>query len=128
MLFVFFFKQKTAYEVRISDWSSDVCSSDLRAARSSVVLRCWTARALARSNCGLRGAMSGSCGNGSGPGKGCGMGSGIGIGKTSRISRSRPRKRTEERLVGEELSSKCNTRWSPYVLRTKNYKYHNKTS
>src|SRR3546814_5241707 len=26
----FFFKQKTAYEVRISDWSSDVCSSDLR--------------------------------------------------------------------------------------------------
>src|SRR3546814_4163485 len=29
--FVFFFKQKTAYEMRISDWSSDVCSSDLLA-------------------------------------------------------------------------------------------------
>src|SRR3546814_6605486 len=29
MLFVFFFKRKTAYEMRISDWSSDVCSSDL---------------------------------------------------------------------------------------------------
>src|SRR3546814_3330988 len=29
MMFFFFFKQKTAYEVRISDWSSDVCSSDL---------------------------------------------------------------------------------------------------
>src|SRR3546814_4656430 len=28
-----FFKQKTAYEMRISDWSSDVCSSDLPAAR-----------------------------------------------------------------------------------------------
>src|SRR3546814_4518715 len=28
---VFFFKQKTAYEMRISDWSSDVCSSDLEA-------------------------------------------------------------------------------------------------
>src|SRR3546814_15230704 len=28
-LYVFFFKQKTAYEMRISDWSSDVCSSDL---------------------------------------------------------------------------------------------------
>src|SRR3546814_7964015 len=28
-MFVFFFKQKTAYELRISDWSSDVCSSDL---------------------------------------------------------------------------------------------------
>src|SRR3546814_1373424 len=26
---IFFFKQKTAYEMRISDWSSDVCSSDL---------------------------------------------------------------------------------------------------
>src|SRR3546814_5154584 len=38
-LYFFFFKQKTAYEVRISDWSSDVCSSDLggrrRAARPS---------------------------------------------------------------------------------------------
>src|SRR3546814_20728674 len=29
MVFFFFFKQKTAYEMRISDWSSDVCSSDL---------------------------------------------------------------------------------------------------
>src|SRR3546814_20701741 len=29
----FFFKQKTAYEMRISDWSSDVCSSDLRELR-----------------------------------------------------------------------------------------------
>src|SRR3546814_10097228 len=30
-VFVFFVKQKTAYELRISDWSSDVCSSDLDA-------------------------------------------------------------------------------------------------
>src|SRR3546814_5438206 len=29
LLGIFFFKQKTAYEMRISDWSSDVCSSDL---------------------------------------------------------------------------------------------------
>src|SRR5213596_4277315 len=29
MLFFFFFKQKTAYEIRPCDWSSDVCSSDL---------------------------------------------------------------------------------------------------
>src|SRR3546814_2672570 len=29
MILIFFFKQKTAYELRISDWSSDVCSSDL---------------------------------------------------------------------------------------------------
>src|SRR3546814_3967368 len=34
---IFFFEQKTAYEMRISDWSSDVCSSDLRV-RSKV---CW---------------------------------------------------------------------------------------
>src|SRR3546814_3589713 len=33
-LFFFFFKQKTAYEMRISDWSSDVCSSDLKGLQS----------------------------------------------------------------------------------------------
>src|SRR3546814_3299470 len=32
-VFFFFFKQKTAYEMRISDWSSDVCSSDLDASK-----------------------------------------------------------------------------------------------
>src|SRR3546814_8462577 len=32
-MFFFFFKQKTAYEMRISDWSSDVCSSDLAVAQ-----------------------------------------------------------------------------------------------
>src|SRR3546814_10545774 len=31
LLIFFFFKQKTAYEMRMSDWSSDVCSSDLDA-------------------------------------------------------------------------------------------------
>src|SRR3546814_5809335 len=37
MLYLFFFfKQKTAYEMRISDWSSDVCSSDLIAFRSNL--------------------------------------------------------------------------------------------
>src|SRR3546814_7666661 len=34
----FFFKQKTAYEMRISDWSSDVCSSDLRPSGSETLL------------------------------------------------------------------------------------------
>src|SRR3546814_4859157 len=32
----FFFKQKTAYEMRISDWSSDVCSSDLRSSSTDL--------------------------------------------------------------------------------------------
>src|SRR3546814_13320027 len=36
LLPVFFFKQKTAYEMRISDWSSDVCSSDLLAAMTCI--------------------------------------------------------------------------------------------
>src|SRR3546814_3983997 len=37
MLVFFFFKQKTAYELRISDWSSDVCSSDLRSAITGLI-------------------------------------------------------------------------------------------
>src|SRR3546814_4105885 len=64
MLFVFFFcKQKTAYEMRISDWSSDVCSSDLGECSeypghhssstifpicSPVSMRAWAAAASAR--------------------------------------------------------------------------------
>src|SRR3546814_1455139 len=36
---VFFFKQKTAYEMRISDWSSDVCSSDLNILAGTFYLR-----------------------------------------------------------------------------------------
>src|SRR3546814_2380482 len=43
MSFVFFFfKQKTAYEMRISDWSSDVCSSDLTVGPKEA--RAWTVR------------------------------------------------------------------------------------
>src|SRR3546814_8953327 len=41
----FFFKQKTAYEMRISDWSSDVCSSDLRT-RATSPLQCAGSRRL----------------------------------------------------------------------------------
>src|SRR3546814_4236186 len=37
-IFFFFFKQKTAYEMRISDWSSDVCSSDLTVGQRVVTL------------------------------------------------------------------------------------------
>src|SRR3546814_16003549 len=38
ILTFFFFKQKTAYEMRISDWSSDVCSSDLVVAPAELVV------------------------------------------------------------------------------------------
>src|SRR3546814_16440172 len=37
-MYLFFFKQKTAYEMRISDWSSDVCSSDLAHRGQRIVL------------------------------------------------------------------------------------------
>src|SRR3546814_5630427 len=37
VVFFFFFKQKTAYEMRISDWSSDVCSSDLRTVEDDAI-------------------------------------------------------------------------------------------
>src|SRR3546814_4158115 len=43
VLYFFFFKQKTAYEMRISDWSSDVCSSDLH-----LVLDGWSMRILSQ--------------------------------------------------------------------------------
>src|SRR3546814_773015 len=36
---IFFFKQKTAYEMRIIDWSSDVCSSDLKEMRTEAIRR-----------------------------------------------------------------------------------------
>src|SRR3546814_2817518 len=39
VFFFFFFKQKTAYEMRISDWSSDVCSSDLSFRRSALEIK-----------------------------------------------------------------------------------------
>src|SRR3546814_3826240 len=45
MICFFFFKQKTAYEMRISDWSSDVCSSDLLAPDLNYRDGCLTARA-----------------------------------------------------------------------------------
>src|SRR3546814_10462222 len=80
----FFFKQKTAYEMRISDWSSDVCSSDL--------LR-WGGddssqppqRPRRRPN--RPPDLAGSAGVGS---------------------------RSEERRVGKECVSTCRSRWSPY--------------
>src|SRR3546814_5665852 len=47
LLGVFFFKQKTAYERRISDWSSDVCSSDLKGVGLVIpTLLSWTGAAV----------------------------------------------------------------------------------
>src|SRR3546814_5563739 len=49
----FFVKQKTAYEMRISDWSSDVCSSDLSASDVSAAARLFTATPARISTVGL---------------------------------------------------------------------------
>src|SRR3546814_9258785 len=80
----FFFKQKTAYEMRISDWSSDVCSSDLNLIAASFP----TAHEIVDKT--VRFAVnSGDIG-------------------CNRIGRS------EERRVGKECVSTCRSRWSPY--------------
>src|SRR3546814_1026923 len=108
----FFFKQKTAYEMRISDWSSDVCSSDLLAANQ--------AQRLARYLAALRqinGAPPLTLGlqNGSVPE----------AWKYADPEAWEPTGRTgeylfpffmrsEERRVGKECVSTCRSRWSPY--------------
>src|SRR3546814_2837107 len=56
LLGFFFFKQKTAYEMRISDWSSDVCSSDLSSTSSAAT----SARRTGRSNFTIDQTTSGS--------------------------------------------------------------------
>src|SRR3546814_8187763 len=96
--FFFFFKQKTAYEMRISDWSSDVCSSDLdliRLGRQDVVFAGggeeldWTLSVLFDA----MGAMSSRYND-----------------RPEKASRAR----SEERRVGKECVSTCRSRWSPY--------------
>src|SRR3546814_8231812 len=83
----FFFKQKTAYEMRISDWSSDVCSSDLmpRALPKPYA-------ELTRGRTRLR------------------FFHGDAIDTLSALRAGR----SEERRVGKECVSTCRSRWSPY--------------
>src|SRR3546814_1646121 len=83
---VFFFKQKTAYEMRISDWSSDVCSSDL-----SSSLRSRPHQPSAPSPAHGRRAVFGTQG-----------------------PSAHWRDGSEERRVGKECVSTCRSRWSPY--------------
>src|SRR3546814_5476745 len=64
MSLFFFFKQKTAYEMRISDWSSDVCSSDLQACgRIGEAQQGVDARLSGRSEAGNAAEMGGVAGN-----------------------------------------------------------------
>src|SRR3546814_1815941 len=93
----FFFKQKTAYEMRISDWSSDVCSSDLASSDA------WRGPVQPAPHSGERGLNRGARGLSAG-----------GSGSRWRESRS------EERRVGKECVSTCRSRWSPYHYKKKN--------
>src|SRR3546814_18227115 len=122
MYVVFFFKQKTAYEMRISDWSSDVCSSDLRFGAVPahpdrgheagvcrlvpLCLRSAQHAAYARANAGRQ--LPGQ------PGQAYTAGPGLlPCGGPSACRRS------EERRVGKECVSTCRSRWSPYHTKKK---------
>src|SRR3546814_4910773 len=96
----FFFKQKTAYEMRISDWSSDVCSSDL----------CRIAR-LADARLGIAGIPQRARETGFDPGQRVDSGVQSVLALDHEYS---PFVRSEERRVGKECVSTCRSRWSPY--------------
>src|SRR3546814_7628009 len=97
--FFFFFKQKTAYEMRISDWSSDVCSSDLKYKHLVFVI----AAAYAGLAGGLLGVLQGYM-----PPEAFTFDTSGQLVMQTVIGRS------AERRVGEECVSKCRSRWSTY--------------
>src|SRR3546814_9909423 len=101
MFFFFFFKQKTAYEMRISDWSSDVCSSDLE---SGPAARRYLVGPVLSELRGRTGAHAAG-----GDGRADRGAAGLFRYRATRGSGSR----SEERRVGKECVSTCRSRWSP---------------
>src|SRR3546814_2415549 len=105
LIIIFFFKQKTAYEMRISDWSSDVCSSDLTDPQTDP-----QTGPDPRPVADLRGKTVFVTGSSRGIGAAIALrcaeaGANVVVtGKT----------RSEERRVGKECVSTCRSRWSPY--------------
>src|SRR3546814_19415912 len=115
----FFFKQKTAYEMRISDWSSDVCSSDLEepahaSHRLAQKMASRKRRQLYRPDTGEHGLVIGR--------QGCGSAAQL------RLS-CHHYARSEERRVGKECVSTCRSRWSPYheKITRENIQLHQET-
>src|SRR3546814_19495214 len=105
----FFFKQKTAYEMRISDWSSDVCSSDLHV-RAKVDHRPLARKQIAPDGRGDDGARYAS-----GPVHLNDRRVRVDSGRNAdRRAERRPCSRSAERRVGKEGGSTCRCRWSPY--------------
>src|SRR3546814_5043173 len=106
----FFFKQKTAYEMRISDWSSDVCSSDLVSRRFRQACKRWQIKH-------LRTRPYRPETNGKAERFIQTLVRGWAYGRPYRTSNQRTKalpKRSEERRVGKECVSTCRSRWSPY--------------
>src|SRR3546814_4224744 len=111
LFFFFFFKQKTAYEMRISDWSSDVCSSDLLArdaAADGLPMRTVVAPRPIGILFGLEGTQN--------PFSGTPTYRELAhLPLEKRVAKMRdPDIRSEERRVGKECVSTCRSRWSPY--------------
>src|SRR3546814_2799582 len=103
--FMFFFKQKTAYEMRISDWSSDVCSSDLRTTR---VENRRTKRTM------QRGILIEIAAGTSARGKSVQMmEQGHSYWRIYEYVCTDSQGRSDERRVGKECVSTCRSRWSP---------------
>src|SRR3546814_9773355 len=97
--FFFFFKQKTAYEMRISDWSSDVCSSDLFAEDAKARTEALTADFQERSKEAL--AKSSKLAE-----------EAVEFNKAN-VEALVEAGRSEERRVGKEGVSTCRSRWWP---------------
>src|SRR3546814_1874192 len=97
MVKFFFFKQKTAYEMRISDWSSDVCSSDLLPDHREH-------RAIEPGGRVVQVRQA--------PGQ-ISMDAGVHDHGQLVAGEDIP-PRSEERRVGKECVSTCRSRWSPY--------------
>src|SRR3546814_21030132 len=110
-MYVFFFKQKTAYEMRISDWSSDVCSSDLPGdlgGHIGLELHQDHAAAAAAADRGAEQADEIL---------GLFLQLDVAVAddaKDAQRADGEARKRSEERRVGKECVSTCRSRWSPY--------------
>src|SRR3546814_16194614 len=100
--YLFFSKQKTAYEMRIRDWSSDVCSSDLTSS-------CPPAGTTARSPGGGPARTRRRPGTRRDPGRTASAG-----GRRRVRRRHSGRRRSEERRVGKECDGTCITRVPPY--------------
>src|SRR3546814_6805624 len=99
----FFFKQKTSYEMRISDWSSDVCSSDLSISVLQLVPMWRFTERIVRSGLVIAWRLATSPMSTSPP-----------LEKATTEGVVRDPSRSEERRVGKECVSTCRSRWSPY--------------